>query len=68
MPAMNCKVWPHSHCWGVLSAALLASGGSSRNTNGVVISKNSMSTKTTTATIWVAVEYFPVTRLCSTVR
>jgi hypothetical protein len=33
-----------------------------------VISKKSMTTKTITATTWVAVEYFPMTRLCSAVR
>ena len=47
---------------------LLASGRSSRNTNGMMISKNSMTTNTTTAMTWVAVEYFPVTRWCSAVR
>ena len=46
----------------------MASGLSSRNANGMMISKKSMMTKMTTAMTWVAVEDFPVTRLCSAVR
>jgi hypothetical protein len=34
----------------------------------MMISKNPMTTKTTTAVTWVTVEYFPATRLCSAVR
>jgi hypothetical protein len=41
-----------------LSVALVASGRSSRNMNGMMISADSMRTKTTTATTWVAVEDF----------
>lgn len=53
---MSWWVWPRSHAWALLSAALVASGRSARNPNGMMISKNSVRTKTMTATTWVAVE------------
>ena len=68
MVAMSCRAWPSSQSWLCLSSALVASGLSSRNANGMSISKKSMMTKRTTARTWMAVEDFPVTRLCSAVR
>jgi hypothetical protein len=68
MVVMSCKAWPSSQSWVRLSTALVASGLSSRNANGMMISKKSMRTKTATAMTWVAVEDFPVTRSCSAVR
>ena len=68
MVAMSCRAWLISQSWVCLSRALVASGLSSRNANGTMISKKSMRTKVTTATTWVAVEDFPVTRLCSAAR
>ena len=49
MPTMSCKAWPSSQSWERFSSALVASGRSSRNANGMMISKNSMTTKTTIA-------------------
>ena len=60
MAAMSCKAWLSSQSWLCLSTALVASGLSSRNANGMMISKKSMMTKMTTAMTWVAVEDFPV--------
>ena len=68
MAAMSRAAWPSSQSWVCLSSALVASGLSSRNANGMMISKKSMRTKTATAITWVAVEEFPVTRSCSAVR
>ena len=68
MAVMSCTAWPSSQSWVCLSSALVASGLSSRNANGMRISKKSMRTKTATAMTWVAVEDFPVTRLCSAAR
>ena len=68
MAVMSCKAWPSSQSWLCLSCALVASGLSSRNANGMIISKKSMITKMMTAMTWVAVEDFPVTRLCRAVR
>ena len=62
MPAMSRTAWPRSDP-GALEQRLAASGLSSRNTNGMMISKKSMRTKTATATTWVAVEVFLATRL-----
>jgi hypothetical protein len=53
---MSCRAWPSSQSWAFFSAALVALGRSSRNTNGMMISKNSMRTKRTTRTTWFAVE------------
>ena len=57
MAAMSCRAWLISQSWQCLSSALVASGRSSRNANGMMISENSMMTATTR----VAVEDFPVT-------
>ncbi len=62
MAVMSCKAWLSSQFWVCLSRALVASGLSSRNANGMRISKKSMMTKMTTAMTWVAVEDVPVTR------
>jgi hypothetical protein len=51
-----------------LRAVLVDSGRSSRNAYGMIISKNSMTTKTTTAMTCVGVHYFPMIRWCSAVR
>ena len=56
MAAMSCKACPSSQSWVCLSRALVASGRSSRNANGMMISAKSMMTKTATAMTWVAVE------------
>ena len=42
MVAMSCKAWLSSQSWLCLSSALVASGLSSRNANGMMISKKSM--------------------------
>ena len=47
---MSCNAWPASQSWERLSTALVASGRSSRAKKGMMISKNSMTTKTATAT------------------
>ena len=49
MVAMSCTAWPSSQSWVCLSRALVASGLSSRNANGMMISAKSMMTKMTTA-------------------
>src|SRR5690242_21854118 len=44
MAAMSCTAWPSNQSWVCLSSALVASGLSSRNANGMMISKKSMTT------------------------
>ncbi len=65
---MSCRAWPSSQPWAFFRNALVASGRSSRNANGMMISENSMRTKMTTPATWFAVEDLLVTRMCSPVR
>src|SRR2546421_4408187 len=48
---MRWRAWPSSQSWAFFSAALVASGRSSRNANGMIISKNSMRTNRMTPMI-----------------
>lgn len=51
-----------------LSRAAVRSGQISRKSHGMMISRYSMMTKTRTPATRVAVDQFPVTRLCRAVR
>src|SRR5215831_10959858 len=53
---MILRAWPRSQAWPFFTAVLVASGRRCRNTNGMMISKNSMRTNRMTPTTWFAVE------------
>ena len=65
---MSWRAWPSSQSWAFFSAALVASGRSSRSANGMMISKNSMRTNRMTPRTWLAVEDLLVTRMCRPLR
>ena len=49
MATMSCLAWPSSQSWVRLTRVWVASGHSSRHAYGMMISRNSMITNTTTA-------------------
>jgi hypothetical protein len=65
---MSCRAWLKSQSLERWICALERSGLVIRSASGMITSKNSIKTKTSTATACTAVDDFPVTSMCSAAR